>query len=257
MPENNRPVALVTGGRQGIGAGITLALAEAGFNIAFTARSHDKSNADLISRCKELGADVKFFQNDLSDISSHAELISEVSNWGNGLDCLVNNAGVASLKRGDLLDLTLESFDYVMGINLRGTFFLTQAVSKWMEANRSPYYRSIITLSSVSATMASPERGDYCLSKSAIPMLNNLFALRLAELDIGVFEVRPGIIKTAMTDTVSDKYDRLISEGLVPARRWGTPQDLGKVIVPMAMGQLAFATGSVIDADGGLSINRL
>jgi NAD(P)-dependent dehydrogenase (short-subunit alcohol dehydrogenase family) len=169
----------------------------------------------------------------------------------------VNNAGIGSPARGDLLDVSAEAFDQVLGVNLRGTFFFTQAVARHMISNNSGHARSIITLSSVSAELASPERGEYCLSKSALAMLTKLFALRLAPERISVFEVRPGVIRTPMTSAVADKYDRRIAEGLVPMSRWGEPEDVGTAVAALASGQFQFASGSVINLDGGLSIPRL
>lgn len=256
MSANNRPVALVTGGRQGIGLAIVRHLAAAGFDVAFTARSTTDSCSEIIAECESLGARARYFPSELADIQAHPILIDQVVAWGGGLDCLVNNAGVGTLVRGDLLELPVESFDHVVGINVRGTLFLTQAVARWMLANPSPHYRSLLLVSSVSAEMASPERGDYCMSKAALGMMTQLFALRLAPENIGVFELRPGIIKTGMTAAVSDKYDRRIAEGLVPARRWGEPEDIGRAIVPFACGDMAFASGSRLQLDGGLSINR-
>ena len=252
-----RPVALVTGGRQGIGLAIVTALAAAGFNVAFTARSSTDSCSEIIAECESLGAKAKYIASDLGDLSGHQALVQQVVLWGGGLDCLVNNAGVGTLARGDLLELTTESFDHVMSTNLRGTLFLSQAVVRWMLDNPSAHYRSMITISSVSALMASPERADYCMSKAAMTMMTKSFALRLAADDIGVFELRPGIIQTGMTQAVAEKYDKRIADGLVPARRWGLPADIARAVLPFASGDMAFASGSAIELDGGLSINRL
>ena len=253
----SRPVALVTGGRQGIGLAIVTRLAAAGFDIAFTARSSSDKCTEIIAQCETLGARAKYIPSDLGDVSSHQTLVDQVVCWGGGLDCLVNNAGVGTLVRGDLLDLTTESFDHVIGVNLRGTLFLSQAVARWMLDNPSDHYRSIISVSSVSALMASPERADYCMSKAALAMMTKSFALRFAADNIGVFELRPGIIQTGMTEAVSGKYDQRIADGLVPARRWGIPDDIGRALLPFAVGDMAFASGSAIELDGGLSINRL
>lgn len=257
MTQNKRPVALVTGGRQGIGLSIVLKLAAAGYDVAFTARNKTDLCTEIIEQCEAVGARAKYITSDLGDLSGHQDLIDEVINWGGGLDCLVNNAGVGSLVRGDMLELTIKSFDHVIGVNLKGTLFLSQAAARWMVANPSNHYRSIITISSVSALMASPERADYCMSKAAMAMMTQTLSLRLAEENVGVFELRPGIIKTNMTAGVSDKYDKKIADGLVPAKRWGTPDDIGSAVVPFAQGNMAFATGSALELDGGLSINRL
>ncbi|NQZ30457.1 MAG: 3-ketoacyl-ACP reductase [Oceanospirillaceae bacterium] len=256
MNNKARPVALVTGGRQGIGLAIVNELASNGFNVAFTAREKTDDCAQIIAQCEKYGVKALYIPSDLSAVEEHAVLLDEVISWGGGLDCLVNNAGIGTLHRGDLLDLSPESFDTVMAVNLRGSFFLTQCVARWMCDNPSEHYRSIISISSVSALMTSADRADYCMSKAALAMMTNAFALRLAQDNIGVFELRPGIIKTAMTAKVSGKYDKRISEGLVPAKRWGEPEDIARALLPFASGAMAFATGSTLQLDGGLSINR-
>lgn len=257
MSSQLRPIALVTGGRQGIGLAIVNALAANGFNVAFTARDKSDDCAEIIAQCEQQGARAVYIPSDLSDVEGHAALLDAVVSWGGGIDCLVNNAGIGTLHRGDLLDLSPASFDTVMAVNLRGSFFLTQCVARWMCDNPAKHYRSMISISSVSALMTSADRADYCMSKAALAMMTNAFALRLAEQNIGVFELRPGIIKTAMTAKVSGKYDKSISEGLVPAKRWGVPEDIAQALVPFANGTMAFATGSTLELDGGLSINRL
>jgi NAD(P)-dependent dehydrogenase (short-subunit alcohol dehydrogenase family) len=194
---------------------------------------------------------------DLANVADHPRVVSEVLAWGGDIHCLVNNAGIGSPSRGDLLDVKEEAYDKVLDTNLRGTFFLSQAVARQMVHSSSTLPKSIVTVSSVSVDMASIERGEYCLSKAGLGMLTKLFALRLASLGIGVFDVRPGVIKTAMTEGVTDKYDRLIAGGLVPSGRWGVPDDIARVVTALASGQMAFATGSVINVDGALSIPRL
>lgn len=257
MTTTRQPVALVTGGRQGIGQAIVKQLATAGFAVAFTARNQNDDCLELIEYCESVGSRACYLPSDLADITSHHALVKAVVSWGGGLDCLINNAGVSSLSRGDLLALTPESFDHVMGVNVRGTLFLSQTIAKWMLENPTEHYRSIISISSVSALMASPERADYCMSKAALAMMNKTLALRLASDNIGVFELRPGIIKTSMTAGVASRYDQRIAEGLVPAKRWGVPEDIGQAVVPFAQGNMAFASGCAIELDGGLSINRL
>ena len=175
------------------------------------------------------------------------------------LDCLVNNAGRGAVVRGgDMLDLTPENYDTVMSVNLRGTLFLTQAVAKAMLAQgETGHPRSIVTITSASAEMASPDRADYCVSKAGLSMAMRNFAVRLAPEGIAVFEVRPGIIRTDMTAPVAERYDARIADGLVPARRWGEPADVGEAVAGLASGKFAFATGSVICVDGGLLLPRL
>lgn len=253
----SRPVALVTGARRGIGAAIALALARAGFDIAITDIAEDDDARATLAALRAAGAKAHFLRSDLADTTDHARVVAEVVSQCGAIDCLVNNAGVPSPTRGDLLELTPEAFDQVLDVNLRGTFFFTQAVASHMRAAASRSARSIITVSSVSAELASPERGEYCISKAGLAMLTKLFALRLAPHGIAVFEVRPGVIRTPMTAGVADKYDRRIADGLVPMGRWGEPEDIGAAVVALASGQFQFATGSVINLDGGLAIPRL
>lgn len=254
-----RATALVTGGRRGIGAAIALALAHAGYDVAISGITQDGATDAVLAAIEAAGARALFVGADLKDIDASARLVEQVGSWGNGIDCLVNNAGIGSPQRGDLLELGPSAFDVVIATNLRGTFFLTQAVAKAMAASvpKAGCARSIITISSVSATMASPERGEYCMSKAGLSMMTNLYALRLAELGIAVFEVRPGVIRTDMTAGVASKYEQRFADGLVPMRRWGEPDDIGHMVACLAGGQFGFATGTVIQADGGLSIARL
>ncbi|MDW3682424.1 3-ketoacyl-ACP reductase [Cupriavidus sp. CV2] len=249
-----RPVALVTGGSRGIGAGIAIELADHGFDLVVT--SIDDAR-ETVAAIEAKGGRAMSLESDLSDLDGHDRLVSEIVAWGGDIACLVNNAGIGSPTRGDLLEVTSDAYDKVLDTNLRGTFFLTQAVARHMVQSEAQVPRSIITVSSVSADMASIERGEYCLSKAGLSMLTKLFALRLAPLGIGVFELRPGVIRTSMTEGVSAKYDRLISDGLVPMQRWGMPEDIARVVSALAGGTMAFATGSVINVDGALSVPRL
>lgn len=252
-----RPVALVTGGRRGIGAAIGIALARAGLDVAITDLEEDASAQATLEALRAEGARAQFVASDLADIADHPRVIGEVVSGLGPISCLVNNAGVGSPVRGDLLEVTSDAFDQVLRVNLRGTFFFTQSAARHMSRTDSPHARSIVTVSSVSAELASPERGEYCLSKSALAMMTRLFALRLAPANIAVFEVRPGVIRTPMTAGVADKYDKRIAEGLVPAQRWGEPEDIGNTVALLASGRMAFATGSVIHVDGALSVPRL
>lgn len=254
-----RPVALVTGGRRGIGKAVALELAAAGFDLAITGQTEDAESQAAVEAIRGHGAEGLFVPGDLADLAGHRATLDAVIERFGRIDCLVNNAGIASPVRGDLLELAPENFDRVLSVNLRGAFFFTQAVAAWMIANPAAdgRTRSIVNVSSVSAALASPERADYCISKAGVGMMTRLFALRLAANGIGVFEVRPGIIRTDMTSGVSSRYDTLIADGLVPMRRWGEGSDIGRAVAALAGGGFAFATGSVIDADGGLSIPRL
>ena len=255
---SGRPVALVTGARRGIGRACGEKLAAAGFDIAATDLSLDAQCEEARASFAKAGADVAFFAHDVANVAAHAVLIDAVLKRFGRLDCLVNNAGRGAVQRGDLLDLKPENFDAVLAVNLRGTLFLTQAAAKAM-LQRQPADdpRSIVTITSVSAAMASPERAEYCVSKAGLSMAMQNFALRLAPHGIAVFEVRPGIIRTDMTAPVSDRYAEAIGSGLVPMARWGEPDDVGDIVAGLASGRFAFATGSVISADGGLSAPRL
>ncbi|MBK6468051.1 MAG: 3-ketoacyl-ACP reductase [Rhodobacter sp.] len=250
------PLALVTGGQQGIGLGIATALAEAGFRIAIASlpAADDPSVTGALAR---LGPSARYFQHDLSQVEVVPDLIDRVEGEMGPISTLVQNAGVAAKVRGDMLTITPEDFDFVTGINLRGAFFLAQEVARRMLGRGNGPYRSIIFVTSASARMASVERADYCISKAGAAMAAQALALRLAPDGIGVFEMRPGIIETGMTAGVKDAYTARIEGGLVPAARWGQPGDIGAAVVPLATGQMAFSTGAVIPVDGGLSIERL
>jgi NAD(P)-dependent dehydrogenase (short-subunit alcohol dehydrogenase family) len=254
--KQTRPLAVVTGGRRGIGAGITEELAKRGFNVAITDIECDGIE-EAIASVQRVGSDAKFFQSNLAQVDSHSDVVRQIHEWGGPITCLINNAGIPSPSRGDLLNVSTDSFDKVMDVNLRGTFFFTQEVVKHMLATITEFQRSVVTVSSVSVEMASIERAEYCLSKSGLGMLTKLFALRLAQHQIGVFEVRPGVIQTPMTSTVAKKYDDQISDGLVPVGRWGYPTDVANAVASLADGKLAFCTGSVIHVDGGLSLPKL
>ena len=250
------PLALVTGGQQGIGLGIAETLIAQGFRVAI-ASLPPVDDAGVREALTSLGPGARYYQHDLADIAAIPTLIGTIEKQLGPIDALIQNAGVGARVRGDMLEITPENLDWIMGINLGGAFFLAQAVAKRMLATTSAYYRSITFVTSVSARMASPERADYCISKAAASMAAQTLALRLAPHGIGVFELRPGIIETGMTAGVKDKYSARIGEGLVPAGRWGQPADIGQAVLPLVTGQLAFATGAVIPVDGGLSIERL
>lgn len=245
------PVAIVTGGRRGIGLAIARALAGRGFAVCITGLE-----AEADAAVAEIGGEAFYVQSDLSDLASHSRVLEAAAARG-AIGCLVNNAGMGAVARGDFLDLDPENFDAIMDTNLRGTVFFTQGIVKAMLAQPAKGPRSVITIGSVSAAMSSPERLDYCMSKAGLASFSKGLALRLAETGISVFEVRPGIIRSEMTAGVSEKYDRLIDGGLVPMRRWGAPRDVAAIVSSLASGAFGFATGSVIEADGGLSIQRL
>jgi NAD(P)-dependent dehydrogenase (short-subunit alcohol dehydrogenase family) len=250
------PVALVTGGQQGIGLGIAKALADAGFRVALAANLAPDSDAVTAARAA-LGARAQYFQHDLRDIGNTGPLLDATEAAMGPVTTLISNAGVPARQRGDMLDILPDNFDAVLDVNLRGAFFLAQDAARRMLAQPPWPYRSITFVTSVSAAMVSVERAEYCISKAGAAMMAQLFAVRLAPQGIGVFDLRPGIIATAMTEGVREGYTARIAEGLVPAGRWGAPSDIGDVIVPIATGRMAFATGAVIPVDGGLSIQRL
>ncbi|CAN7186627.1 3-ketoacyl-ACP reductase [Phyllobacterium sp. LjRoot231] len=253
-----KPVALVTGARRGIGLGIAKALAAKGFDLAITDIVDDEASQSAIKALQKLGANTVFIQSDIADLASHGATVETVIKKFGRIDCLVNNAGIGSKVRGDFLDLEPANYNAIFDVNLRGTVFFTQAVLKAMltqQGTSAP--RSIINITSVSAKMTSPERLDYCMTKAALAAFTQGLALRLADQGISVFDVRPGIIRSDMTAVAAAKYDKLIGDGLVPMKRWGEPDDLGRIVAALASGDFSFATGSVINADGALSISRL
>jgi NAD(P)-dependent dehydrogenase (short-subunit alcohol dehydrogenase family) len=256
----DRPVAIVTGARRGIGLAIAEALAAEGLDLCITGTTPpDEATEHLCSDLtRRYGGRAIYVAGDISDLASHAVLVEQTIAGLGRIDCLVNNAGMGAVVRGDVLDLLPENFDRVIAVNLRGTIFLTQAVVRWMLAHSAgDRPRSIIHVTSVSASLVSPERLDYCISKAGLAMWSKGLAVRLAPEGIGVFDVRPGIIRTDMTAGVAGKYDQRIADGLVPARRWGEGRDVAGVVAALARGEFGFATGSVIDVDGGLGIPRL
>ena len=246
-------VALITGGTRGIGLGIALKLAEAGFTIAITGRRPAEEVQPVVA---QLGPGSIYIQADVASTADRKRLLETVESQLGGMDVLVNNAGIAPRIRADILEAGEESFDELIGTNLRGPYFLTQSVASWMIRNPAPG-RSIINISSVSATVASVNRGDYCIAKAGIAMATKLWAVRLAEHGIAVYEVRPGIIETDMTAGVKGKYDALIESGILLQKRWGTPEDIGTAVSMLARGQLPYATGAVLVLDGGLTMARL
>ena len=230
-------------------------LATNGFDIAITDLSDEGADAATDAIVKA-GGRALFVKSDLAEVADHARECGP-SLLGRRDHLSVNNAGMPAPSRGDLLDMSIAAFDRVLDVNLRGTFFFTQTVSRHMLNSPSPHPRSIITVSSVSAELASIERGEYCMSKAGLAMVTKLLALRLATESISVFEIRPGIIRTPMTEAVAEKYEGRIGDGLVPMRRWGYPEDIARAVAGLAGGQFAFATGSIINVDGGLSLPRL
>jgi 3-oxoacyl-[acyl-carrier protein] reductase len=262
-------VALITGASRGIGRGIALELARIGsdlvINYASNSSAAQKTASDCVSLAQTAGHAIRAetCQANIAKSEDRRNLIKFVSGRFNRLDLLVNNAGVAPISRSDLLETTEESFDRLMSINVKGPFFLTQLAAKWMveqcsnTSSSNPIHPKIITISSISAYTASTNRGEYCVAKAALSMITPLYAARLAAHGINVYEIRPGVIATDMTQPVKEKYDKLIEEGLTPIKRWGTPEDVGKAVAAIAQDLLPFSTGEVINVDGGFHIRRL
>jgi 3-oxoacyl-[acyl-carrier protein] reductase len=255
-----RRVALITGGTRGIGFGIALELAKNNFDLAVNGTRPAAQVEDALRALRQYGMDVMYCQGDIASSADRIEILRQVKDHYGALHVLVNNAGVAPKERRDILEATEESFDYVMGVNLKGSCFLTQKTANWMieQKKTNPEFKGcIINISSISATVVSLNRGEYCISKAGMGMVTQLFAVRLGEYDIPVFEVRPGIVQTDMTAGAKEKYDKLIGEGLCVQKRWGEPQDVGKVVASLTKGDFMYSTGQVIMVDGGLTIPRL
>ncbi|MDR3437486.1 3-ketoacyl-ACP reductase [Telmatospirillum sp.] len=255
---SGRRVALVTGGRRGIGLAIAEALAADGYDVAITGTRDDEVATAAVDRLLSLGGAAVYVAGDVSVVEDHARVLDAVEAALGPVDVFVSNAGIAPPQRLDLMETTPENFDVVLGVNLRGAFFLAQAVARRMiAAGRGDLTRALIFVSSCSAEMVSTNRIEYCLSKAGLAMAVEGFAARLAADGISVFEVRPGIIRTDMTSGVRTKYDQLIESGLVPARRWGEGRDVAAAVRSLARPDMAYATGSVINVDGGLTVSRL
>lgn len=255
-----KQVALVTGGSRGIGLGIVEQLAMQGFYLAINGVRQEESVRDVIENIKALGADVIYCQGNIALGQDRKRIIHQVKTHFGRLNILVNNTGIAPKERQDILNASEESFDEVLSVNLKGNYFLTQEVANWMieQKHADPeFFGCIINVSSISATVASVNRGEYCISKAGISMATQLFAVRLGEFNISVYEVRPGVIDTDMTSGVKEKYDALIANGLCVQQRWGQPEDVGKVIGALATGSFPYSTGQVFMVDGGLTIPRL
>ena len=263
-------VALITGASRGIGRGIALSLARTGWDLVINyqrnAGAAQQTSWECIGAAGDCGKIIRaeVCQADISRGEDRRKLVEFARQTFGRLDLLVNNAGVAPEVRADLLASGEESFDRLMAINVKGPFFLTQIVANWMIEQCGPegiakadYRPKIVTITSISAYTASTNRGDYCVSKAALSMITPLFAARLAEHGINVYEIRPGIVATDMTRAVQEKYDKLIGEGLTPILRWGAPEDVGKAVVAIAQGSFPFSTGEVINVDGGFHLRRL
>lgn len=253
-------VALITGGSRGIGLGIARCLARDGFRLAINGVREESAVSAALAELASLGVDVCYCQGDVSSAVDRSSIVDRVHDRFGRLDVLVNNAGITSPGRKDILEAEEDSFDRVMAVNLKGPFFLTQSVANWMIEQRSAdsgFSGRIINVSSISAEFVSVNRGDYCLTKAGIGMATKLWAARLAEFGIWVYEVQPGVIRSDMTSGVIEKYDRLFADGLTLDRRWGEPEDVGKAVALLARGDLKYATGQVLKVDGGMTIHQL
>jgi 3-oxoacyl-[acyl-carrier protein] reductase len=258
---NNKPVAVITGASRGIGRSIAIALATEGYDIAAIARSVDSEGMENLGpEVEKRGSQFFPVGLDISCTSCHKEVVANILERYGRIDILVNNAGVAPLQREDVLDMTEESYDRLMNINLKGPVFFAQKIAKemiWMKEQVENYKPVIVFITSVSAARSSKNRAEYCISKSGLSMATMVFADRLSCEGILVFEVRPGIIRTDMTTKIADKYDKLINEGLVPQKKWGLPEDIGKAVASLARGDWNFSTGMIFEISGGLNIHRL
>ena len=255
-----KKTALITGGSRGIGFGVAKCLAEEGFDLAINGVRDESNVTEALEELRSYGVKVVYCQGDISSTTSRNSIIEKVKIEYGQLNVLVNNAGVAPKERNDILKATEESFDYVIGTNLKGTYFLTQSAANWMveQKQSGPEFSGcIINVSSISATVASVNRGEYCVAKAGLSMVTQLFAARLGEFQIPVYEIRPGVIATDMTSGVKEKYNKLIGEGLTVQDRWGFPEDIGKAAAALARGDFPYSTGQVIMVDGGLTLPRL
>ncbi|MBR5364767.1 MAG: 3-ketoacyl-ACP reductase [Clostridia bacterium] len=255
--KNGKRCAVVTGAARGIGRGISLALAEHGYTVAAVGTRPASAVAAYTEELLGLSPESFYIAGDISSHDDRIRIAEEAFAGLGEVDVLVNNAGVAPNVRADMLSMTEESFDRVLGINLRGTFFLTQEIARRMAEQENDAFRAVIFITSVSAAVSSVNRGEYCISKAGLSMAATLYADRLAEYSIRVYEVRPGIIATDMTAGVREKYDRLIAEGLCPIPRIGQPEDVGRTVLALADGALGYTTGQIVGVDGGMTIQKL
>jgi NAD(P)-dependent dehydrogenase (short-subunit alcohol dehydrogenase family) len=253
-------IAFITGGTRGIGFGVALAFGKAGFDLAVNGMRNEGEVTDALEELRNLGVYVAYFQGNVAVREDRQAMLDKILSHFGSVNVLVNNAGIAPRERADILHAKEEIWDEVMEINLKGPYFLTQLFANYFVKKKveNPLFEaSIINISSISAFVASVNRGEYCISKAGIAMATKLWATRLGEYDIPVYEIQPGIIKTDMTAGVVEKYDKLFQEGITLQRRWGLPDDVGKVAAMLAQGNMPYATGQAIKVDGGLHIQRL
>ncbi|MGD0341675.1 MAG: 3-ketoacyl-ACP reductase [Bacteroidales bacterium] len=258
---NNIPVAVITGASRGIGRAVAISLASEGYDIAAISRSVDSEGMEALGTAVEkMGREFFPIGLDISCTDCQVEVVRDILDRYGRIDILVNNAGVAPLQRNDLLEMTEESYERVMNINLKGPVFFAQKIAKemiWLKQQITNYKPVIIFMTSVSSVRSSTNRAEYCLSKAGLSMASTVFADRLSKEDIRVFEVRPGIIQTDMTAKMKDRYNKLISDGFIPEKRWGFPEDIGKAVASLARGDWDFSTGMIFEISGGLNIQTL
>jgi 3-oxoacyl-[acyl-carrier protein] reductase len=255
-----KKTALITGGSRGIGFGIAKALAKEGFNLAINGVRDEENVTDALNELRELGAEVVYCQGSIASAADREAIIEKAYSVLGEINVLVNNAGIAPRTRLDILETTIENYEEVMTTNLQGPFFFTQAIANRMahtKQNNHAFEAAIIFVTSISATVASVNRGEYCISKAGLAMTNLLFAVRMAEYNIPCYEIRPGIVATDMTSKVQEKYDNLFQSGIALQPRWGTPDDVGKAVASLTRGDFPYSTGQVIGVDGGMLIDRL
>jgi 3-oxoacyl-[acyl-carrier protein] reductase len=258
--EANKKVAIITGSGRGIGRGISIELARAGWTIVINDIGARELAEETLGMVRAVGSDGMIILADIASAADRERIINETLQAYGHINLLVNNAGIAPRQRLDILEISEQSLNEVLAVNLIGPFFLTQSIAKTMVklvARKVVENPKIVNIGSISAYTSSTSRAEYCISKAGVAMSTALYADRLADEGINVYEIRPGIIETPMTAVVKDKYDRLIAEGITPIKRWGQPEDIGKAIVAIAEGYLPFSTGQVIDVDGGFHIKRL
>jgi NAD(P)-dependent dehydrogenase (short-subunit alcohol dehydrogenase family) len=257
MIHQNERVGLVTGGTRGIGLGIARALANQGWQLAINGVRAESDVRNVIAELRETGREVIYCRGDVGSAADRNAIFAKIRDHFGRLHLLVNNAGITSPGRLDILDATEEAFDRVMAVNLKGAVFLAQAAARWMIDQRredAQFSAYIINISSISGQTSSLNRGDYCISWACLSKATEVLAARLSQYGIQVYEVRPGIIRTDMTEGVADKYDQLIANGLTLEPRWGTPEDVGRAVAILTRGELTYAPGSVLNVDGGLTV---
>jgi NAD(P)-dependent dehydrogenase (short-subunit alcohol dehydrogenase family) len=255
-----RKLALITGGTRGIGLGIAKKLAAEGMDLALNGVRPESEVSEVLTELRKSGVSVEYFPGNIAEKAARENIVNGVKEKFGRLNFLINNAGVAPRVRADVLQIEEDDFDHLMDINLKGTFFLTQAVANWMAGLRESDPEtplSIVSITSVSAVLASTNRASYCMAKAGLSMMSQVLAVRLAEFNISVYEIQPGVIETDMTEKVKSIYQERIENGLTLEKRMGQPKDIGKVVAALLRGDLPYATGQILALDGGMMVGRL